>query len=52
LFGSQAVHFDNVSYNAAISACDKGMLWELALTLLNECKIWSTPNGIKRKTFL
>ena len=31
---------DSISYNAAISACEKGGYWELALELLNECKTW------------
>ena len=37
---------DTISYSAAVSACEKGGRWELALELLNECKTWSTPNTI------
>ena len=29
-----------------ISACKKGGCWEFALEILNECKMWSTPNTI------
>ncbi len=37
---------DVVSYNAAISACEKGKCRELALELLEECKTWVTANTI------
>ena len=34
------------SYNAAISALEKGKRWELALDLLEECKAWVTVDTI------
>ena len=37
---------DTTSYNAAISACEKGKHWELALGLMKECKTWATPDTI------
>ena len=37
---------DTTSCNAAISACEKGKRWELALHLLQECKAWAVPNTI------
>ena len=37
---------DTTSYNAAISACEKGQCWELALELLEDCKTWATANSI------
>ena len=32
------LQFNTINYNAAISACEKGRRWELALELLEECK--------------
>ena len=37
---------DTISCNAAISACEKGKRWELALELLEECKTWATVDTI------
>ena len=37
---------DTTSYSAAISACEKGKQWEVALELLKECKTWTTPDTI------
>ena len=34
------------TYNAAISSCEKGRRWVLALELLEECKTWSMPDTI------
>ena len=37
---------DTTSYSAAISACEKGKHWEVALELLKECRTWTTANTI------
>ena len=34
------------SYNAAISACEKGKRWEFAFEVLEECKTWATVDTI------
>ncbi len=34
---------DLISYIVAISACEKGKHWKLALALLSECNAWVTP---------
>ena len=43
---AQKIWPDTTSYSAAISACEKGKCWELALQLLEECMTWATPNTI------
>ena len=37
---------DTTSYSAAISACEKGKRWELALEFLEEVKTWATVGAI------
>ena len=34
------------SYNAAISACEKGHVWEEALWMLSELRHWHKPDVI------
>lgn len=37
---------NTASYSAAISACEKGSLWKLALKLLEDCAAWATVDFI------
>ena len=42
----ERVWSDTTSYSAAMSACEKGKRWELALEFLEECKTWATASTI------
>ena len=37
---------NTTSHSAAISACEKGKRWELALHLLEKCKAWAAPDTV------
>ena len=42
----RGVRMNTTRYSGAMSACEKGKRWVLALELLEECKTWATANTI------